>query len=157
MKLNNEGYLLITTFEGLMLKPYLCSAGVPTIGYGNTFYPNGRKVTLKDPAITKEYAFEIFKFVADLFAKDVKSLVKSTVTQNQFNALVSFAYNVGSDIDQDNIAEGLGDSTLLKKVNANPNDITIINEFLKWNKANGVVIPGLVTRRKKEVSVYFKK
>jgi len=157
MKLNNEGYLLIATFEGLKLKPYLCSAGVPTIGYGNTFYPNGRKVTLKDPAITKEYAFEIFKFVADLFAKDVKSLIKSTVTQNQFNALVSFAYNVGSDIDQDNIAEGLGDSTLLKKVNANPNDITIINEFLKWNKANGVVIPGLVTRRKKEASVYFKK
>ena len=155
--LNNEGYLLITTFEGLSLKPYLCSAKVPTIGYGNTFYPNGKKVTLKDKPITKEYAFEIFKFVADLFAKDVSSLIKSNITQNQFNALVSFAYNVGSDIDQDNIPEGLGDSTLLKKVNANPNDVSIINEFLKWNKANGVVVQGLVNRRKKETLVYFKK
>ena len=155
--LNKEGYELICDFEGLSLKPYLCSAGVPTIGYGNTYYPNGKKVTLKDKVITKEYAFEIFKFIADLFAKDVNSLVKSELTQNQFNALVSFAYNVGSDIDQDSIPEGLGDSTLLKKVNTNPNDISIINEFLKWNKANGVVVQGLVTRRKKEASLYFKK
>jgi lysozyme len=157
MKLNEEGYQMIMNFEGLSLKPYLCSAGVPTIGYGNTYYPNGKKVTLKDKPITKEYAIEIFKFIADLFAKDVNNLLKTTVTQNQFNALVSFAYNVGSDIDADDIPEGLGDSTLLKKVNKNPNDLSIMAEFLKWNKSNGKVSNGLVKRRKLEAKLYFTK
>lgn len=158
MILNEEGYKLILDFEGgLILKPYLCSAKVPTIAGGNTFYPNGKKVTMRDPAITKEYAFEIFKFVADMFAKDVNKLITSNVTQNQFNALVSFAYNVGTDIDQDDIPEGLGDSTLLKKVNKNPNDLTILSEFLKWNKAGGKVINGLTNRRKAEAKLYFKK
>ena len=157
MKLNEEGYQMIMNFEGLSLKPYLCSAGVPTIGYGNTYYPNGKKVTMRDKPITKEYAIEIFKFIADLFAKDVNNLLKTTVTQNQFNALVSFAYNVGSDIDADDIPEGLGDSTLLKKVNKNPNDLSIMAEFLKWNKSNGKVSNGLVKRRKLEAKLYFTK
>ena len=157
IKLNEEGYQMIMNFEGLSLKPYLCSAGVPTIGYGNTYYPNGKKVTLKDKPITKEYAIEIFKFIADLFAKDVNSLIKTIVTQNQFNALVSFAYNLGSDIDADDIPEGLGDSTLLKKVNKNPNDLSIMVEFLKWNKSNGKVSNGLVKRRKLEAKLYFTK
>ena len=157
MKLNEIGYRTIMDFEGLSLKPYLCSSSVPTIGYGNTYYPNGRKVTMRDKPITKEYAIEIFKFIADLFAKDVNNLLKTTVTQNQFNALVSFAYNVGSDIDADDIPEGLGDSTLLKKVNKNPNDLSIMAEFLKWNKSNGKVSNGLVKRRKLEAKLYFTK
>ena len=157
MRLNEKGYQIIMEFEGLSLKPYLCSSSVPTIGYGNTFYPNGKKVTMRDKPITKEYAIEIFKFIADLFAKDVNNLLKTTVTQNQFNALVSFAYNVGSDIDADDIPEGLGDSTLLKKVNKNPNDLSIMAEFLKWNKSNGKVSNGLVKRRKLEAKLYFTK
>jgi len=155
MRLDFSGYKLITDFEGLRLSPYLCSAGVPTIGYGNTFYPNGAKVTMRDKPITKDYAFEIFVFIADLFAKEVKGLIKSNVNQNQFNALVSFAYNVGTDIDMDLIAEGLGDSTLLRKVNKNPNDATIRNEFLKWNKAKGKVLNGLTKRRIAESNLYF--
>ena len=67
----------------------------------------------------------------------------------QFDALVSFAYNVGVG----NFAK----STLLKKVNANPNDPTIRSEFEKWNKANGRVLKGLVTRRKEEADLYFTK
>lgn len=155
MKLDNKGYLLIQGFEGFSPKPYLCSAGVPTIGYGNTFYPNGRKVTMRDKPITKEYAIEINKFVADMFARDVTSLVKVPISQNKFNALVSFAYNLGSDIDADDIPEGLGDSTLLKKVNKNPNDKAIGDEFLKWNKAKRVVSNGLTKRRNKEKEIYF--
>lgn len=157
MKLDNAGYLLIAEFEGLRLKPYLCSAGVPTIGYGNTFYPSGRKVTMRDNPITQETAFWMLKQVADMFARDVDSLVTSEINQNQFNALVSFTFNLGSDIDADNIPEGLGDSTLLKKVNANPNDIGIAKEFAKWNKAKGVVKEGLTKRRLKESQLYFKK
>lgn len=155
MKLDTAGYDLIKSFEGLSLVPYKCSAGVPTIGYGNTFYPNGRKVTMKDRPISKAYACQIFEFIADLFAKDVSGLIKSKVSQNQFNILVSFAYNVGTDIDADDIPEGLGDSTLLKKVNANPNDSSISKEFLKWNKAKGKVNKGLTARRAKEAKIYF--
>jgi len=148
MKLDENGYRLICEFEGLRLKPYLCSAKVPTIGYGNTYYPNGVRVTLLDKPITKDYAFEIFKVIADKFAKRVDDMVTSKVTQNQFNSLVSFAYNVGTG--------NFSTSTLLKKVNANPNDLSIRAEFMKWNKANKVVVNGLTTRRKKESDLYFK-
>ena len=148
MKLNENGYNLICEFEGLKLKPYLCSARISTIGYGNTYYPNGKRVTLLDDAITKEYAFEIFKTIADKFAKRVDEMVKTELTQNQFNALVSFAYNVGTG--------AFATSTLLKKVNNNPNDVAIKNEFLKWVRANKKVIQGLVNRRNKEVLIYFK-
>ena len=155
MTLDNKGYLLIAQFEGLRLKPYLCSAGVPTIGYGSTFYPSGRKVTMSDKPITQETAFWMLKQVANMFAKDVDSLVTSNINQNQFNALVSFAFNLGSDIDADNIPEGLGDSRLLKRVNANPNDPEIAREFVKWNKAGGRVLDGLTKRRLKEAELYF--
>ena len=156
MKLNEEGYLIIAKFEGLRLTSYLCSAGVPTIGYGSTFYPSGKKVTMKDKAITKETALWMLKTTANMFAKDVDMLVTSNVNQNQFNALVSFAFNLGSDIDADNIPEGLGDSNLLKKVNANPNDPAIAKEFVKWVNANGVRNNGLIKRRTEEVKIYFK-
>jgi len=153
---NEELYQMISKDEGLSLVPYLCPAGVPTIGYGNTFYPSGAKVTMKDKPITQATAYWMLKQVVNMFAKDVDNLVTSNINQNQFNALVSFAYNVGSDIDQDNIPEGLGDSTLLKKVNANPKDPSIAGEFLKWNKSNGKVLPGLTKRRQKEANLYFK-
>lgn len=148
MKLSENGYKLICEFEGLKLKPYLCSAKVPTIGYGNTYYPDGKKVTLLDKPITKEYAFEIFKEVADRFAKRVNERLKKPVTQNQFDAMVSFAYNIGTG--------AFATSTLLKKVNINPNDLTIRNEFMKWTKAGGKVVQGLVNRRQKEADVYFR-
>ena len=123
MILDNKGYLLITKFEGLRLKPYLCSAKIPTIGHGNTYYPDGKRVTLLDKDITKQEAFDMFKEVANRFAKRVNTLVTSNINQNQFNALVSFAYNVGTG--------NFSSSTLLKKVNKNPDDLTIKAEFLR--------------------------
>jgi lysozyme len=156
MSPNEELYQTIMKDEGLSLVPYLCPAGVPTIGYGNTFYPSGAKVTMRDKPITQAVAYWMLKQTVNMFAKDVDNLVTSTINQNQFNALVSFAYNVGSDIDQDNIPEGLGDSTLLRKVNANPKDPSIAREFAKWNKANGKVNNGLIKRRQREANLYFK-
>ena len=147
MILDNKGYLLITKFEGLRLKPYLDSVKIPTIGYGNTYYPDGKKVTLLDKDITKKEAFDMFKEVANRFAKRVDTLVTSNLNQNQFNALVSFAYNVGTG--------NFASSTLLKKVNKNPNDLTIKDEFLRWNKAGGKVINGLTNRRNEEADLYF--
>lgn len=149
MKLNSKGYDLIVKHEGLSLKPYLCPAKIPTIGYGNTYYPNGKRVTLLDEPITKEYALEIFKEIADRFAKAVSKLVVVPLNQNQFNALVSFAYNVG--------VANFQKSTLLKKVNKNKDDISIELEFNKWVFAKGVKLNGLVKRRKDESNIYFKK
>lgn len=147
MKLNTEGYRLIMKHEGLKLKPYLCPAKVPTIGYGNTFYENGTKVTMEDPEITKARAEELFRFTADRFAIKVARLITTQVTQNQFNSLVSFSYNVG--------LANLMKSTLLKKVNADPNDPSIPQEFMKWNKAGGKVLKGLTTRRQDEATHYM--
>ena len=147
MILNNKGYLLITKHEGLKLKPYLCPAKIPTIGYGNTYYPDGKRVTLLDKDITKQQAFDMFKEIANRFAKRVDTLVTSNINQNQFNSLVSFAYNVGTG--------NFSTSTLLKKVNKNPNDLTIKDEFLKWNKAGGKVLNGLTNRRNEEADLYF--
>jgi len=153
MRTSAAGIKMMHAFEGLRLVPYLCQARVPTIGRGNTFYPNGKKVTLRDRAITVKEADDIFLFVLSLFEKDVNSLLKRQVQQHQFDALVSFAYNVGSDIDADDIAEGLGDSTLLKLVNANPLNVRIPGEFLKWNKANGKVSEGL--RKRRTIEAYY--
>jgi lysozyme len=147
MILNNKGYLFITKHEGLSLKPYLCPAKIPTIGYGNTYYSDGKRVTILDKEITKQQAFDMFKEIANRFAKRVDELVTTELTQNQFNALVSFAYNVGTG--------NFSSSTLLKKVNKNPDDLTIKAEFLRWNKANGKVINGLTNRRIEEADLYF--
>jgi len=89
MRLNQTGYDLIKTFEGLSLKPYLCPANIATIGYGNTFYSDGSKVTMNDKPISKYIAFELFKSVADEFAKKVSKLITSPLNQNQFNACVN--------------------------------------------------------------------
>ena len=147
MILDNKGYLFITKHEGLSLKPYLCPAKIPTIGYGNTYYSDGKRVTLLDKDITKQQAFEMFKEIANRFAKRVDELVITELTQNQFNALVSFAYNVGTG--------NFSSSTLLKKINKNPNDLTLKAEFLRWNKAGGKVLNGLTNRRNEEADLYF--
>ena len=132
MKIDQKGIDLIIKWEGLRLKPYLCSAGVPTIGYGSTYYANGTKVSLKDPEITKECAVELFKSTIKNYEDAVTIMIGSkTITQNQFNALVSFAYNLGNN--------ALRTSTLLKKVLANPSDKTIENEFNKWVNAGGKI------------------
>jgi len=149
MRLNNNGYLLICEFEGLSLKPYLCPAKIATIGYGNTFYSDGSKVKITDPPISKYIAFEMFKVIADDFAKKVSKVITSPLNQNQFNAIVSFSYNCG--------ISNLKSSTLLKKINTNHFDPTIKDEFLKWNKSKGKVLKGLTKRRELESEIYFKK
>jgi lysozyme len=146
-KASQKGLDLIKRFEGLELKPYKCPAGIPTIGYGNTYYPSGAKVKLTDPAITQIVAEALLKFLLGSYEKSVDSFCRDDINQNQFDALVSFAYNCG--------VNNLKSSTLLKKVNANPNDPTIKAEFLKWNKANGRVLAGLTKRRQAEADLYF--
>jgi len=142
----NKGIPIIRKFEGLKLRAYLCPAGVWTIGYGNTFYENGSKVQ-EGEKITLDRADKLLFFVVTKFEAEVKKLVKSSINDNQLGALTSFAFNVG--------AGNLAKSTLLKKINANPNDATIRDEFMRWTKAGGKVLNGLVTRRKAEADLYF--
>jgi len=146
MKLSDTGYKLIQEFEGLRLKPYYDVVGKATIGYGNTFYPNGKSVSINDKEITKEYAFEIFKNVADKFAVIVDFLVEVKVNQNQFDALVSLCYNIGS--------KKFRDSTLLERINNNSSLEVVGIEFNRWVYANGYKVKGLVKRRKKEFQHY---
>ncbi len=147
MKISQKGLDLLKRFEGVRLKPYLCPAGIPTISIGCTYYPDGTKVRMTDPEITQARATEIFLNVLKHYESSVDSFTRDDITQNQFDALVSFAYNVGTG--------ALKKSTLLKKVNANPNDKFIESQFLIWNKVNGVPVKGLTLRRQEESKLYF--
>ena len=142
MKLNETGHRALELREGLRLKPYLDTQGVPTIAMGNTFYLNGKKVTMLDKPLTLNEAKTLARSVADIFANKVDYLVTSNINQNQFNALVSLAYNIG--------IHGFRKSTVLKLVNKNPNDPMIRQAFMLWTKNKE-----LTGRRKSEVNQYF--
>ena len=145
MEVNKAGKDLIKQFEGCKLKAYKCPSNLDTIGYGNTFYEDGTKVKPGD-VITQERANELLDIIVEDFAKKVKPLIKQNLTNNNFSALVSFAYNAG--------VGNLKNSTLLKKVNANPKDPNIRAEFMKWVRANDKVLNGLVKRREAEAKLY---
>lgn len=144
-----DGVMLMHYFESCSLKAYPdpgSKNGEPwTIGWGHT----GPEVK-PGLAWTQQQADDAF--IADLrhFERGVTSLVNVPLTQGQFDALVSFAYNVGLDIDSDTIAEGLGDSTLLRKLNAGDYAGAAL-EFLKWNKNDGKPMRGLTRRRHAEM------
>ncbi|MDC9723262.1 MAG: lysozyme [Urechidicola sp.] len=113
MKTEKKGLEIIKKFEGLELSPYLCPANVPTIGYGATYYnTTDKKVKLTDPSITKSYAEELLKGMLTSYEAGVQRYVQKKINQNQFDALVSFAYNLGLG--------ALKSSTLLKKIKLIP-------------------------------------
>ena len=144
MKLDESGYSELHKREGLRTKPYLDTRGIPTISLGVTYYPNGRKVTMQDKPLTLKEADELGEITADKFAKQVGALVKSNVNQNQFNALVSIAYNIGIN--------GFKTSSFLKLVNKNPNDPKIKEAIMLWTKNKASI-----GSRNSEVSQYFTK
>jgi len=141
-----RGIELIKEFEGCKLEAYRCSAGVETIGFGNTFYENGVRVKMGDK-INKARAEELLIFMVNKFSNDIKKVVKVQLNDNQFGAILSFVWNIG--------IVAFAKSTLLKKLNSNPNDITIKDEFMKWNKAGGKILNGLTRRREAEQKLYF--
>ncbi|WP_140921452.1 lysozyme [Limnobaculum xujianqingii] len=135
METSQTGINLIKEFEGCRLKAYVCPAGVLTIGYGHTDQvKRGDEITISQAE--RYLRGDLVKFEAD-----VSRLVRVPLTQGQFDALVSFAYNVGS--------RALSTSTLLKKLNAQ-DYIGAAHEFQRWNKADGKVLDGLVKRRRME-------
>lgn len=142
---------LVKDQEGCILHPYLDQAGVPTIGIGTTRYPNGDHVTMHDEAITMEQAVHYLQCDMGDAATAVNAYVKSTINQNQFDALVDFAYNVGTG--------ALHGSTLLRLVNADPANGAIRGAFAMWDKihVDGQlrVCDALVKRRRAEAELYF--
>lgn len=147
MKISEEGLTLIKQFEGFRNHPYQDSVGVWTIGYGFTYYPCGGRVKKDDTPVTKKEANELLRQLIEPYEDAVNKNVTSEITQNQFDALVSFTYNLGEG--------NLKSSTLLKKVNNDPCDPTITDEFKKWKYAGGVELKGLKKRRNSEAYHYF--
>lgn len=147
MQLSEEGLNLIKEFEGFRSNPYKCSAGVTTIGYGSTYYRNGKKVSMLDKPISEDEAKSLLAYIANKdFGEFVNKVVKVELNQNQFDALVSFAYNLGNG--------NLQNSTLLKKVNQK-DFVGASKEFVKWNKAGGKELVGLTRRREKERDLFL--
>jgi lysozyme len=139
MKISPKGVYLIKTFEGCKLNAYLCSAKVQTIGYGHT-----GDVKPGD-TITQHQAEELLIFDLERFEVGVNDLVKVEITQNQFDALVSLAFNIGLG--------NFKSSTLLRMINAGDAN-TAGPQFPRWNKAAGKVNAGLTRRRAAERDLY---
>lgn len=146
MKVDMAGLNLIKTFEGFSSRPYLCPAGVATIGYGSTYYEDGTAVKMTDPPITKERATDLLMCIVSSFAESVDELVKIKVTQNQFNALVSLAYNIGLG--------NFSRSTVLHHINVG-DYLGAANNFWQWRMAGGKVVAGLVNRRAAEKELFL--
>lgn len=141
MKTSQKGIDLIKKFEGTVLKVYKDAVGLPTIGIGHLI-KKGEVFT----TITQQQAEELLAKDLKQFEEGVSTSVKVALTQNQFDALVSFAFNLGMG--------NVNSSTLLKKLNAG--DIQgAANEFLRWNRAGNKVLPGLAKRRLAEKELFL--
>lgn len=136
----NKAIKLIKEFESLRLKAYLCPAKVWTIGYGHT------KGVKQGMQITEEQAEELLR--EDMQeAIDVVERLSVELSENQYNALVSFVFNIGGS--------AFAASTIRRKILANPNDSSIRAEFLRWVYADGKMLKGLERRREREADLYF--
>lgn len=136
---------LCLRFEGLYLTPYLCPAGVATIGVGATHYLDGRRVTLKDPPITREHALVLLReMIQKEYLPAVDALCAGARTPQQVAALTDFCYNLG--------VSQLRMSTLRRRVNSGQWDL-VPAELRKWTKGGGRVLKGLVRRREAEITL----
>ena len=152
MQLSENGFTIIKNFEGLRLSAYRDAAGVWTIGYGSTRYHDGKQVKPGDTLTGEIQADALLRNTLSQYEDAVSQSVKVPLTQNQFDALVSFVYNEG--------AGALEGSTLLVKLNEK-NYMEAASHFLAWDKitdpATGkkVVYETLVQRRKEESKLFL--
>lgn len=144
---NKAGIDLIKHFESLFLKPYLDPIKIPTIGWGTIKYPNGKAVTMQDRDITAEEAEQYLMFEVAEKCANVERMTKVAINDNEFAALVSFAYNIGWP--------KLETSTLMKLLNAGADRVAVADQFLRWDKAGGQVLAGLTLRRQAERSLFL--
>lgn len=140
MKTSEKGKALIKKYEGCRLKAYKCPAGVLTIGYGHT---NNVRI---DDVITQAEADKLLDIDIVIKEKEVNSVLRVPVTQGQYDALVSFAFNLGIG--------NLKKSTLLRLINQGKYK-NASNEFSRWVHAGGKVLAGLVKRRNEEKELFL--
>jgi lysozyme len=146
-QLDQKGIDFLIHEEGIILHPYKDSVGVWTIGCGMTYYPGtGKKVTMLDPVLTFEQAKEYFSQIVKPFELAVYSTTRDSITQNQFNALVSLAYNIGTG--------GFKGSTVHRLVNAAVSGDELKAAFLMWSKAGSDKL-ALKGRRIREYNLYM--
>lgn len=159
MVTSNLGIDLIKHFESFFAEAYLCPAGIPTIGWGTIEYPNRQSVKLGDKCTREEADAYLAHELVGIQTEVLRMTEGCKLSQARFDALVSFAYNLGW-----NRLEG---SSLLKRLRINQEDEDIIGsqnmkyqewgrggQFIKWNKVNGMTNKGLVRRRKAESWLY---
>lgn len=139
--MTNDYIKLIKEFEGFRAEPYICPAGVPTIGYGTTFYDNGIRVRLTDKPITEERA----SYLLEWYCKTQIKLPKGDFNDNQKAALYSLIYNIGS---------AAFDKSKCKKAIEEKRWQDAFNEW-SWVYANGKISKGLVRRRNREKALFF--
>jgi lysozyme len=138
---------IIKYFEAsnvVRLRAYLCSAAVPTIGWGTTLYPNGKRVKIGD-VITPEQAEEYLLNDMKSGVSAIRKLVKVKLTQPMFDALISLIYNIGSG--------AFSKSTMLRLLNEGKYTLAS-QQFARWNRVNGVPVAGLTRRRKAEQDLF---
>ena len=152
MTLSQKGLDIIKQFEGFRSAPYRDSVGVWTIGYGNTYYPSGKKVSASDKHLTEN---EASKLKLDIINKDFspsvnlllkKEIEQGKITQNMFDALISLAYNIGTG--------ALARSSAIRHLKAGDKK-SAAKAFLMWNKAKGKTLKGLTIRRQKESDLFL--
>jgi lysozyme len=131
-------------WEGFYSRPYLCPAGVPTVGFGTTRYPNGQGVTLRDPEITRVYALHMLKAHLAGLEPQVRALCPGLDTPERVGAVLSWTYNLG--------AGSLRASTMRRRINEQ-NWPAARSEMVRWNKAGGRVLRGLTARRADEAAL----
>jgi lysozyme len=137
---------LCVRFEGVYLKPYYCPARVPTIGVGATYYENGVRVRMTDPPITKERAMQLLMWhVREVYMPAVKRLCPDLDRPDILGAITDFCLNVGKG--------NLQASTLRRRINQGQYDLAKV-ELMKWVRGGGVVLRGLVIRRKAECDIF---
>jgi len=147
METSSKGIVLIKEFESFRAAPYLCAAGVPTIGWGTTRYPDGKAVKLSDPKITEAVGDMYLHHDLSTFESAVNKALTIPIQQSQFDACISLCYNIG----QGNFAS----STLVKMLNAGTAPDLIAPQFLRWDKAKGKPLAGLTRRRKAEMNLFL--
>jgi lysozyme len=147
MKASSNCIDIIRKFEGFKAEPYLCPAGVPTIGFGSTRDIDGTEITLQHKSITLQEATNLMLATLVTYEEAVTRYVRVDINQNKFDALVDFAYNAG--------AQNLRNSTLLKKLNMK-DYVGASAEFAKWIYGGGHILNGLVKRREAERNLFLK-
>lgn len=146
MRASEKCLAIIKEFEGFSALPYRCPAGIWTIGYGSTRYADGRAVEKFDSSITEAEAGALVLATLGQYERAVSEAVTVPLEQHEFDALVDFTYNCG-------IGNFRG-STLLRKLNAGDR-AGAGEEFGKWVKGGGKVLPGLVRRRAAEAHLFM--